>query len=156
MGSAYFVVVYNMFFWYTLLYTALHTAITASFSCCSHKAGVNLRDKIRATLLHMASLEGVNDEEKDYDDEENKTKTTWRRKRSSSSVLHQSFISSWPLDQFLSSVFHQFSDSCDPDSMTIIVTYKLRVTLHTGQHSHFLRCLSLLFGLRQTRLLGYL
>ena len=58
----------NMFFWYTLLYSALHTAITASFSCCSHKAG----DKIRATLLHMASLEGVNDEEKDNDVEENK------------------------------------------------------------------------------------
>ena len=88
----------NMFFWYTLLYTALHTAITASFSCCSHKAGVNLRDKIRATLLHMASLEGVNDEEKDNDDEENKNNVEEEKEFfiSSTSVLHQ-FLATGPV-----------------------------------------------------------
>ena len=47
----------------------------------------------------MASLEGVNDEEKDNDDEENKNNVEEEI---------SSYISSWPLDQFLSSVFHQF------------------------------------------------
>ena len=46
----------------------------------------------------MASLEGVNDEEKDNDDEENKNNVEEEI---------SSYISSWPLDQFLSSVFHQ-------------------------------------------------